>query len=220
MQEKREQWQPLGICHRLITFILNSVIARSLVKHETITSHHPKPQGSTNGVVSMEDQQPLVPNRPNGVESVYLQQAQHTPDDNSGFEIQVHYKLIDDDDSKMRNAAGSHKFSSSRSLEEVKPIFTSVSQAKDPKRSLSIAHVAGLEKEKDNKKKGIMLMSKEDATLAMVGEEDESSKRPTLRRTRPLFSVAPNINEKSDEFIRSRKEAMRRSQSLELPRTF
>lgn len=31
------------------------------------------------------------------------------------------------------------------------------------------------------------------------------------RQVRPLFDVAVNINEKSDAFIRSRKEAMRRN---------
>ncbi|PRQ26194.1 hypothetical protein RchiOBHm_Chr6g0291921 [Rosa chinensis] len=219
MQEKRKHWQPLGICHSLFTFIMNSLNARRFVKHVTITSHHPTPQGSSNEVVFVEDQQPLVPNRPNGVESIYIQQAQHTPEDNSGFEIQVHYKQTDDDDSKMRNSSDSHKLSLSKSLQELKPIVTGVSQAKDPEKCLSIADAVGLEKEKDNKKKGIMLMSNEKFTLAMVGEEDERSKLP-LMRARPLFYVAPNINEKSDEFIRSRKEAMRRSQSLELPKTY
>lgn len=162
----------------------------------------------------MGDQQPLIPSKPNGAERVYLQQARYTPEDDSGYEIQVHYKQTDDGDSTMRNNyTATHKVSSSNSIQEVKPVLTSVSQAKDLKRSLSIADGAKLEKQKDNKKKGIMLMSNEKSTLAMVDEEDERSKLP-LRRARPLFYVAPNINEKSDEFIRSRKEAMRRSQSL------
>lgn len=165
----------------------------------------------------MDDQQPLVPRKPNGAEHVYLQQARHTPEDNSGYEIQVHYKQTGDGDSShstMRNnSTATHKVSSSNNIQEVKPLFTSVSQVKDPKRSLRIADGAELEKQKDNKKKEMMLMSNEKSMLAMVDEEDERSKLP-LRRARPLFYVAPNINEKSDEFIRSRKEAMRRSQSL------
>lgn len=216
MQEKKKHsLLPLGICHRLFTFIMNSLLAKSLVKRVTLSSHHPMPpQDSSNGVVSMDDQQPLVPRKPNGAEHVYLQQARHTPQDDSGYEIQVHYKQTDDGDSTMRNnSTATHKVSSSNSIQEVKPVFTSASQAEDPKRSLSIAAGAELEKQKDNKKKGMMLMSNEKSTLAMVDEEVERSKLPS-RRARPLFYVAPNINEKSDEFIRSRKEAMRRSQSL------
>lgn len=168
----------------------------------------------------MDDQQPLVPSKLNGADHVYLQQARHTPEDNSGYEIRVHYKQTGDGDSShstMRNnSTATHKVSLSNNIQEVKPVFTSASQVKDPKRSLRIGGIADgaeLEKQKDNKKKGMMLMSNEKSMLAMVDEEDERSKLP-LRRARPLFYVAPNINEKSDEFIRSRKEAMRRSQSL------
>ncbi|PQQ16809.1 hypothetical protein Pyn_08804 [Prunus yedoensis var. nudiflora] len=210
MQEKGNPSQPIGICHRLITFIMNSHIARSLVKR--VTLGHPIPQ----------DLQPVIPAAsPDGAGQTMYLQALQSPENESVFEIQIHYKQTDEDleeswtqvDKLGPIERAEEAEIQDKGPREVKLISTATSQEKEPKKSLSIEDVGELEKEKNNKKKGKGVISGEKLTLAMEVEDEIS--RLGLRRVRPLFHVAPNINEKSDAFIRSRKEAMRRNYGLE-----
>lgn len=212
MQEKGNPSQPIGICHRLITFIMNSHIARSLVKR--VTLGHPIPQ----------DLQPMIPAaNPNGAGQTMYLQALQTPENESVFEIQIHYKQTDEDFEEswtQVDKLGPIERTEEAEIQdkgprEVKLISTATSQAKEPKKRLSIEDEGELEKEKEknNKKKGKGVISGEKLTLAMEAEDEMS--RLGFRRVRPLFHVAPNINEKSDAFIRSRKEAMRRNYGLE-----
>ncbi|VVA14043.1 PREDICTED: CICLE_v10024153mg [Prunus dulcis] len=212
MQEKGNPSQPIGICHRLITFIMNSHIARSLVKR--VTLGHPIPQ----------DLQPMIPAAdPNGAGQTMCLQALQTPENESVFEIQIHYKQTDEDFEEswtQVDKLGPIERTKEAEIQDKGPqevnsklISTATSQPKEPKKSSSIEDVGELEKEKNKKKKGKGVISGEKLTLAMEVEDEIS--RIGLRRVRPLFYVAPNINEKSDAFIRSRKEAMRRNYGLE-----
>ncbi|KAK9984111.1 hypothetical protein SO802_033636 [Lithocarpus litseifolius] len=90
-----------------------------------------------------------------------------------------------------------------KSSKEVEIIFTAAGQARGPKKSISMKDMTEEEKRKQ-KGKNIV-----DESLTIIDPE------ATQIKPRPRFSVVPNINEKSDEFIKSRKEAMKRNYSME-----
>lgn len=72
------------------------------------------------------------------------------------------------------------------------------------------------EEERIRKMKGKSVCSSEMLTPVVERQEVKLPNLPLRQRqVRPLFDVAVNINEKSDAFIRSRKEAMRRNYSSE-----
>lgn len=73
-----------------------------------------------------------------------------------------------------------------------------------PKNSVSMRDVAEEEKKKQKGKN----IAGENLTLAVVPESTQLKPAPT--HVMPRFSVIANINEQSDAFIRSRKEAMNR----------
>ncbi|GMN48732.1 hypothetical protein TIFTF001_017903 [Ficus carica] len=84
---------------------------------------------------------------------------------------------------------------------EVEPICAIAAKESAPAEVHSVRDEQ--EEERIRKMKGKGICTSEEMTLPNP---------PPLRRrqVRPLFDVAVNINEKSDAFIRSRKEAMRR----------
>ena len=89
-----------------------------------------------------------------------------------------------------------------KSSKEVEIIFTAAGRARGPKKSVSMKDMTDEERRKQ-KGKNIV-----DESLTIEPEA-------TQIKPRPRFSVVPNINEKSDEFIKSRKEAMKRNYSME-----
>ncbi|CAN6558557.1 unnamed protein product [Malus baccata var. baccata] len=196
MQEKLNRTEPTGICHRIFTFIVNSLVGRLLVKQ--VTLGHPMPD---------QDEQPMIPAaNPNGVETMDLHEARQTPEKDSGLQIQVHYKQTDDG------------FESWTHIDKLgDPVKANVSEHKgNLKKVLSIKDVPKPDKEKSSMKKGKGVMGSEKLTLAMEMEDDDKGSKIALRRrVRPLFHIAPNINEKSEAFIQSRKEAMRRNYGIE-----
>ncbi|GAV78711.1 hypothetical protein CFOL_v3_22176 [Cephalotus follicularis] len=78
MQEKKNNYQPLGICHRLYNFFINTLIARGLKR---LSMGHSVPQGST---------QVLVGAKPTAEKWVH-HQSQEKPKGGSGSEIKVHF---------------------------------------------------------------------------------------------------------------------------------
>jgi hypothetical protein len=90
-----------------------------------------------------------------------------------------------------------------KSSQEIEPIFTTTGRAKGPKKSVTLKDMTEEEK---RRQKGKNIVS-EDLTLAT--EPEATQMKPPAKQSRPRFTVGANINEKSDEFIKSRKEAMR-----------
>jgi len=89
-----------------------------------------------------------------------------------------------------------------KSSKEVEITFTAAGRARGPKKSVSMKDMT---EEERRKQKGKNIV---DESLTIEPEA-------TQIKPRPRFSVEPNINEKSDEFIKSRKEAMKRNYSME-----
>lgn len=195
MQEKLNRTEPTGICHRIFTFIVNSLVGRLLVKQ--VMLGHPMPD---------QDEQPMIPPaNPKGVETMDHHEASQTPEKDSGLQIQVHYKQTDG-------------FESWTHIDKLgDPVKANVSEHKgNLTKVLSIKDVPKPDKEKNSMKKGKGVMGGEKLTLAMeIEDDDEGSKIALRRRVRPLFHIAPNINEKSEAFIQSRKEAMGRNYGIE-----
>ncbi|OVA04424.1 hypothetical protein BVC80_1395g147 [Macleaya cordata] len=83
-----------------------------------------------------------------------------------------------------------------------------------PKKTVSIKDGAA---ERDLTKRREMNIPREKLTLAM-DEPEKDMNMNVPRPLRPVLRAASNINEKSDDFIRRRKEALRKSMTIE-PRT-
>ncbi|EXB39316.1 hypothetical protein L484_025011 [Morus notabilis] len=124
---------------------------------------------------------------------------------NSGFKVQVHYIKNDNFSSNDKLQEHEEENSVQAQTKEEKPILTITAPESVPTKVLSVRDVE--EEERIRKMKGKSIISTEEMTLPS----------PSLRKrqVRPLFDVAVNINEKSDAFIRTRKEAMRRNYMFE-----
>lgn len=203
MQENNH-FQSLGICHRLFKFVKNILIARGGLKRVTLGGHPPPPHGSTTVPVdnflmnevggSMEDQQ---------------------LSDNFGDKITIQFKETDEsDESESWTPVDALGYSVHVSKEnspadnpgsQAPPLMSS--EQKDEaegniigKSSLEIEAIAMKDEAEEAKKK-------------QKQEEDQPEttqmKAPPVTHARPRFSsVLANINEISEAFIRSRKEAM------------
>ncbi|PON52875.1 hypothetical protein TorRG33x02_307200 [Trema orientale] len=185
MQEKKKRsnlFQPLVICRRLFSFIVDYLIPRGLKR--VITTSHSLRQGST--------PVPMVSAKTN-VKRVELQQA--------------HYNLTEDLGSWTRAPAQiqEHK--------EEKNMF--VRSNSDNNNNKTVSSFEEEERVRKMKGKSVSVSSSsssENLRPVVEAEEVKLPNRPVRQRqVRPLFDVAVNINEKSDAFIRSRKEAMRRN---------
>lgn len=230
MQEKNNSHSnALGICQRLFNFFRNSLIARGL-KHVTLGQSPPQGYDSS------------IPAKSNGELTVHRKDHE-TSKQNSGPEIQVLYKQSEELESwtpvdpiapkisgQAGNKIGSEQRPSGRKKEipllplekteqrlqgkrsdhvvQEPNITVGPTPRSGPKKTVS---VKGSDEEEDRRKMKGKSIASENLKLAIEGEELKG----TPRRLRPPLSVAPNINEKSDEFIRSKKEAMNRTMGME-----
>lgn len=230
MQEKNNgHSNALGICQRLFNFFMNSLIARGLKR---VTLGQSLPQGYDSS----------IPAKSYGVLMIHHKDHEKS-NQNSGSEIQVLFRQSEERESwtpvgpvvpKISDQAGNRIVSEQQPsgrkkeiplepMEKTKQrpqrkrsdqavrepnITAGPTSRSGPKRTVSLK---GSDEEEDRRKMKGKGIASESLTLAI---EDEELKR-TPRRLRPPLSVAPNINEKSDEFIRLKKEAMSRTMGME-----
>lgn len=229
MQEKNDSSSDaLGICQRLFNFFMNSLIAGGL---KPVTLGQSRPRGNDSS----------IPAKSNGELMVHHKDHENS-NQNSGSEIQVLFEQSDELESwtpvdpvvtKISDQAGNktvseqqpsgrkreiplaspektdQRLQGKRSDQVVQvPNFTAGQTSRSrPKKTVS---VKGREEEERRKMKGKSVASE---NLSSAREDEELKRTP--RRLRPPLTVAPNINEKSDEFIRVKKEAMSRIMGME-----
>ncbi|KAL9435821.1 hypothetical protein AB3S75_021980 [Citrus x aurantiifolia] len=216
MQEKNNShFNALGICQRLFNFFRNSLIARGL-KHVTLGQSPPQGYDSS------------IPAKSNG-ELMVHRKDHETSKQNSGSEIQVLFKQSEELESwtpvdpiapkisvQAGNKIGSEQRPSARKKEIPLLPLEKTEQRLRGKRS---DHVVP----EPNITVGPTPRSGPKKTVSVKGSDEEEDRRKMKGKSiaidkfkkRPPLSVAPNINEKSDEFIRSKKEAMNRTMGME-----
>ncbi|PON65746.1 hypothetical protein PanWU01x14_114890 [Parasponia andersonii] len=195
MQEKKKRsniFQPLAICRRLFSFVMDYLIPRGLKR--VITTSHSLRQGST--------PVPMVSAKAN-VKRVEFQQA--------------HYKLTEDLGSWTRAPAQMQERKEERNM--------FVGSNSDNNNNKTVSSFEEEERVRKMKGKSVSVGISSSSSSSSSGSSSSENLRPVVeaeevklpnrpvrqRQVRPLFDVAVNINEKSDAFIRSRKEAMRRN---------
>lgn len=184
-------FKPLGICRRLLNFIFNNLISRGFKPIAKVLDMNclRKELGS------FEEKQPMFVINPHEQEIV-----QNQPLDETFFNAsssQSHTKEISGSSiEEIRTEQLEGNVRTSTHIEGPKKVLGFIDMKKDEKKS---------------KKKGKIISEK----LTIGLEVDEMKSKPPIRQVRPLFNIASNINEKSDAYIRSRKEAMRRNYNLE-----
>ncbi|KAM6558592.1 hypothetical protein CsatA_027831 [Cannabis sativa] len=183
MQKKKSNlFQPLVIFFRLFSFIMDSLIPRGL-KRVVTTSQSMHHQAST--VV------PMVSSKPN-MKRVELQP-------------QAHYINHSDDFGSSWAEATRPKIQKSAQIYEH-------SEDEDESNNYELFVDSKINFEEEERKR---IRKGKSVTVELEKPEDvklpNCPPRQRQRQVRPLFDVAVNINEKSDAFIRSRKEAMRRN---------
>lgn len=216
MHEKKNISKPLGICQRLFHFI-KSLVDPSLYKHITLGPPVPQGQSTTQFVL----------NKPNG--KMRVQYQDH--DEN----LKKHYSLGDEISIQFKQSKelGSwtsvdKKSSSPKDKEILKKVKeiplvqnrTEGSQIEGkrpplmgPKRFQSSRDkrtgTKESEEEEKIRKKGKSIQS--DQNLTSPRKVGDTSANMTPKR---FLTVAPNINEISDEFIRQRKLTMSKDVNL------
>ncbi|KAJ8748349.1 hypothetical protein K2173_002986 [Erythroxylum novogranatense] len=230
--QKETRYQPPGICQRLINFFMNAIVARGLKRitwgqaATQVPGADPATQGAASGL--------------NDEEKTFHEAQGCLGDDLDYDEIQVHFirneeeldhwvpvdktpftegdesQLVDGKAAMNRNrvvrvkggvtnqSKASQESAARRGKALTEPNMTT--SGSDRKKSVSIRDGGTVEDRVKDKGKSIA-----SDRLAIAKEP----KKPRERIPRHLFSVASNINEKSDEFIKSRKEAMKRNFSME-----
>ncbi|KAJ7977458.1 hypothetical protein O6P43_007080 [Quillaja saponaria] len=268
MQDKKIQFQSLGICQRLFSFIINNLIAASAFKR--ISLGHSLPPGSTKlldgDYLDHVADRSKNPNKLDGAE-ILVHQAHEKPTNNLGSQIEV--RFLEDDElgywtsvdelgldsiedcaqaqlkkgtgisllssttvspaqetEENDQAMGSNRVpsiherefplvqgsgvSSSSSkpqaqdiigLQGIEPVITAEAQPKGPNSVKNSKNLA----EGEKKIKGKNIGSDN------LGTKVEKMKLPPSFG----FKVIANINEKSEAFIRSRREAMKTNFTME-----
>ncbi|KAK9282057.1 hypothetical protein L1049_004969 [Liquidambar formosana] len=208
MQERDNQLQPLGICHRLFNFIMNSLVARGIKR---VTLGRPASHGGST--------------KPDGEESLLSPTGQRKSVEKSSSEIVVEFKHtngleywtpIDKTEIPLVQGIGDSSGTSlsqakeksvtqvqAKGSQEVELVSTSVVSAKGPKKTVTIKD--GAEEMEKYKKKGKNIATER---VAVALEREVERKNPPKHYRPVLLSVSSNVNEKSTEFIRRTKEAM------------
>ncbi|KAI7983821.1 hypothetical protein LOK49_LG15G00403 [Camellia lanceoleosa] len=193
MQENNNS-EPLGICHRLFNFIMNSLIAPGV---KLLTTGHSLPDHQSNKM-SFEDSSTnqselsLKHATHNGEKSV-LHADWERPIDRSSSEIMVEF----------RHTNGVEQWTLDRVPKKDSPPvirdFPKLQKGMENRNS-----VQGIFQEEENIEKKYAKIPIDQKLKGVVVETDD--KRPSYR---PLILM--NINEKSDAFIRQKREALMRT---------
>lgn len=201
MQENNH-FLSLGICHRLFNFVKNILIARGGLKRVTLGGHPPPPHGSTTTV-------PIDDSLMN-IETVSILEDQLLSDD-IGDKIPILFKETDELESwtpvdalgysvhvsKENNSPADNTADS-----QAPPLMSS--EQKDQAEGINIGK-SSVEIEAINATKD----EAEEAEEKRKEEETTQMRAPPVTHAKPRFSsVLANINEISEAFIRTRKEAM------------
>ncbi|KAM7254035.1 hypothetical protein ACFE04_031717 [Oxalis oulophora] len=203
MQDMSKDSQALGICQRLFYFFMDNLMVRGLKR-------------ITFGKPVTEDHHLSLLN----------------PKDDPNFDIRIQFKQTErlavgnDRIPNIRNKGNSDKITEELPCEMKIPLVNGI-EANDINsdfRPSGPTKIDTADEDKIRRKgKGVNLTSdkinaegKKKAshlTFLVVQPEELNARSP--RRIKPLLDVAANINEKSDAFIRSKKEKMSRHLSLE-----
>uniref|UniRef100_A0A2P2MZV0 Uncharacterized protein n=1 Tax=Rhizophora mucronata TaxID=61149 RepID=A0A2P2MZV0_RHIMU len=230
---------PFGICQRVFNFFMNSLIARGLKRvtlgHEAIEVPLVDPL-TRNGEDSVGEQQATSLVRQSGVKKENHQARTRSKFD-SGYDIQVHFKQYEEElehwtyiEKPEAQKGNQTKLKKRRATDlpgkEELPLVQTKGDATGQGKSSQEAAAQGIMEptlttwferrgikdwaavEDGAKEKGKRIAS---GNLKLAIEPEELK----VKNRRHLFSVVSNINEKADEFIKSRQEAMRRNFSLE-----
>ncbi|GMH27799.1 hypothetical protein Nepgr_029642 [Nepenthes gracilis] len=195
MQERNSSYQPLGICQRLGSFILNVLLVRGrCLRHET-TLCNPETFGSFQVPIDGPSHGHSMDSPGSEIKSKFMP----TPD------VKKLASMIGQEEALHKDKA------SRRELPRVQePSFANGVRERGHKRKGSAVERETITRMEQSLGKG---------KAVTFGKEDEDVKpTATLKAPRqgmPVLRSVSNINDKSDEFIRSRKEAMRRSYSIE-----
>lgn len=173
-------FNPLGICHRLFNFIMNSFLTRG-TKRVTL--------GTTTNAASVHDDRSRALKRNPTQDHVIRPDGGHDPSP----EILVEFRHTNGATVKQRSNASDR-------VSERENATTRTRQRRDPRDQGNGNGSGSGSGSGENVTRNSDLIIKDGANLP--------------GRRHHLLSVASNINEKADAFIRSRKEAMEKNLSL------
>ncbi|XWS46771.1 hypothetical protein CRYUN_Cryun14cG0096700 [Craigia yunnanensis] len=236
MQQKKNDFQHLGICHRLFNFIMNSLIGRGLKR---VTLGHPMPEGSTNQGPLDEYarngvQEPLIIHaKPNGEERVKSKLK-----DDSDSIVHIQFKQTEELDywTPIDNLGSSvHVAAKDDKAVEKRNEFTDPSGKKEipPLNGISV----GTTKPQVQGKTGVRIQGEESTGPKIIipitnsaGQEEKKKRAgnqfPSANLATPiqpdasksmLTGLGLNINEVSEAFIQNTKERLSRNVSLMEP---
>lgn len=215
MAQGSDNLQPLGICHRFFNFIINNLIGKGLNRvtlgqARTVSNESVQVpiEGSTRNLKGSINPS----SKSNGeviVEFMHLDKEENR-NPVQDFSSSVHFpKKNGSKNGLIENDAG-FQGPSGKDPPEVK--HPAANHETGPK-VVAIKETAGNNrgKDKNNQEKSIPIHQR-----TTSGNEAGGTITIPQRPFRPLLmSVASNINEKADAFIRSRKEAMSKHYGLE-----
>ncbi|XVE73195.1 hypothetical protein DITRI_Ditri11bG0097900 [Diplodiscus trichospermus] len=201
MQKKENDFQRLGICHRLFNFILDSLIGRGL---KCVTSGHPVPQDSTNQ--GPLDEYAKLNGEDDSIVKIHFKQTEEldcwTPVDNLGSSVHPAEKDL----TAINGLSGTE-------IQQLNGI--SVDNTKPQGQGKSEVRTQG---------EGSMTPQKIIIPITDRAGQDEKKKKAgnefpsPITQTQPskptLTGLALNINEISDIFIQNTRERISRNISL------
>ncbi|XVF32641.1 hypothetical protein REPUB_Repub17cG0099900 [Reevesia pubescens] len=228
MQKKKNDFQSLGICHRLFNFITNSLIGRALKR---VTLGHPVPPGSTNEGPLDEYarngvQEPLISHaKPNGLGRL----ANSKLKDESDSIVQIHFKHTEELDywtpvdklgSSVHEAAKDDKAMEKRN-EFINPLgkkeIPLLNGGSDGTRKPQIQGKTGvrIQGEGSTGPKIIIPITNSAGQEEKKKKADNKFPSPKPDASTPRLTILGlNINEISETFIQNTRERFSRNVSL------
>ncbi|KAJ4969237.1 hypothetical protein NE237_015938 [Protea cynaroides] len=206
MARKENQFQPLGVCERLFNFIINTIAAQG---HKRITLGPPQaynlveiPITGSSGAYSAGEHMGTATKPTEGGGAIIAR---------DGFQTQLQ-KDVPTGTSSLRKVPLEGQDSKQRVKGPSKDRARGIT---DPQANGSAG--VGTDSEARGSKETLISKGKEEKTakekLTKDTEPNKGEKGKAPRSLVPLIRMASNIDEKSDAFIRSRKEALSRSGS-------
>lgn len=199
--------QPIGICHKLYNFIINTLFSPPLKR---VTMGH-TPNSDTDGEILLHDLSRKGEDQSDAISSSEIVvEFRHTEEDWTSKVDNLNAALLSDhvkqkeNDQMARIGINMKPQVQGTSAEATS---TNVVKGKGPKKTATIKH-----DQKDRDKQQQQQDNNIPTTVSSTVESDQSVRKPKLPR---LLSVTSNINEKSDAFIESRLKAMRKNFTFE-----
>ncbi|CAK9151018.1 unnamed protein product [Ilex paraguariensis] len=225
MKKKDSDSQPLGFCHRLLNFIMNSLLVQGLKR---ITAGPPASHDGSMEVLlegsSSNGDQTLKPTNSTGKETV-IRPARARPEDHLSSEITVEFRHTNGSetwapaDHNLDSSGKTPNKDGSTVISDQTPLQKSVEERKREKGKDPLV-LQGMEPPantigfggRDPKKTVITIKDGEDERKENnIATEKGTNTKPR----RPIQSLISNINEKSDAFIRRKREDMKKSYSFD-----